>query len=617
MAQVIADRRDIDFVLYEQFDVESLLDCDRYRDLNRKACDMVIDAARDFGIKEILPTYAAGDREGVRFEAGKVRVPECFRRPHRLFVENEWSAMTEDPDLGGQGLPHVIAKAANEFLVGANFAFTAYATLGHGAGKMVELFGTPEQKALFLEKLYTGQWGGSMLLTEPEAGSDVGALTTAARPNPDGTYSLSGNKIFITNGEQDLTENIIHPVLARIEGAPAGTKGISIFLVPKYWVEPDGGMGDFNDVVCTGVEEKMGLHGSPTCSLTLGGSGKCRGWLLGEPNQGMRIMFHMMNEARLDVGFQGFSHATAAYLYALDYARQRRQGRDLAAGKDAAAPSVPIIVHPDVRRMLMWMKAHVDGMRSFLYYVALAFDRKETAADADQAAYWRDLIDLLIPVVKSYCSDRGFEVCTQAMQVYGGYGYTSEYPVEQLARDCKITSIYEGTNGIQAMDLLGRKLGMKKGAVFMAFLAEIAKVIAQAKQTQGLEALSGKLETAMNRLGETAMYIGKTAMSPDFKVAFSYATPFLDVMGDVITAWMLLWRAAVAQPALEKLVGDAQGEERRALIEKNKNAAFYAGQIKSAEYFIEAVLPVTLGRMDAIQAGSKAVVDILEPSFGA
>ncbi len=615
MAQTIADRRDIDFVLYEQLRIEDLFASARYRDLNRKACDMVVNEARTFGIKEILPTYAAGDREGVRFEAGNVTVAECFRRPHRLFVENGWIAMTEDPDLGGQGLPHVIAKAASEYLVGANFAFTAYATLGHGAGKMVELFGTERQKALFLKKLYAGVWGGSMLLTEPEAGSDVGALTTSARPNPDGTYSITGAKIFITNGEQDLTENIIHPVLARIEGAPAGTRGISIFLVPKYWVEPDGSLGAFNDVVCTGVEEKMGLHGSPTCSLTLGGGGKCRGWLLGEANQGMKIMFHMMNEARLDVGFQGFAHATTAYLYALDYARQRRQGRDLAAGKDPEAQAVPIICHPDVRRMLMWMKAHVDGMRSFLYFVALAFDRKETSADPSETDYWQGLIDLLTPVVKSYCSDRGFEVCVQAMQVYGGYGYTREYPVEQLARDCKITSIYEGTNGIQAMDLLGRKLALKKGAVFMDLIAAMRKTAVEARETPVLADLADAVDEAVGALGDVALQLARQANSPTFKVAFAHAGPFLDVVGDTILAWMHLWRAATAAPRLAVLA--AGKTDPAAVVAENRQAAFYDGQLKTARFFIRSILPVTQGRIQAILNAEASPTVIDEKAFGA
>ena len=292
-------------------------------------------------------------------------------------------------------------------------------------------------------------------MTEPQAGSDVGALTTTAVKNPDGTYSITGNKIFITNGEYDLAENIIHPVLARIEGDPPGTKGISIFMVPKIWVDEDGSLGEPNDVVCTGIEEKMGIHASSTCSITLGGKGKCRGLLLGEECQGMKIMFYMMNEARLGVGFQAFNYASTAYLYALNYARERIQGRDLESGKDPEAPQVPIIQHPDVRRMLLEMKAYVEGMRSFVYYVGQCLEREALAASEEEKAFYKGFGDLLTPLVKAYCAQRGFDVCVQAVQVYGGYGYIKEYPVEQLVRDCKITSIYEGTDGIQAMDLLG------------------------------------------------------------------------------------------------------------------------------------------------------------------
>jgi alkylation response protein AidB-like acyl-CoA dehydrogenase len=616
MAQLISDRRDIDFVLYEQMGVEELLKSEKYGDMNRKMFDMIVSEARNFGIKEILPTYTEGDRQGIRFENGKVLTPDCFRRPHELYVQNEWLAMTEDPEYGGQGLPHVIAQAASEYLVGASFAFTAYGTLGHGTGKMVELFGTEEQKKLFLKNLYTGHWGGSMLLTEPDAGSDVGALTTTATKNDDGTYTITGNKIFITNGDQDLTENIIHPVLARIEGAPGGTAGISIFLVPKYWVHPDGRMGEFNDVVCTGVEEKMGLHGSPTCSLTLGGKGQCRGQLLGEENRGMMIMFHMMNEARLDVGVQGFLHGSSAYMYAVNYARQRRQGRDLAAGKDRDAPQVPIIQHPDVRRMLMGMKADVEGMRSFVYYVAYCFDRVDCSDDETEQAHFNGLIELLTPLVKAYCSEKGFDACVEAMQVYGGYGYTQEYPVEQLARDCKITSIYEGTNGIQAMDLLGRKIGMKKGEIFMGFLTEIGKTVSMAREAGGLDDLADALEGATGRLGDTALTLGRTARSEDYRTAFSMAHPFLMAMGDVIMAWMHLWRAATATPALEKLVGGLDEAALKKKIGKNKNAAFYDGVVKTARYYIRSVLPVAIGKMAAIANMDDAMVAMDEKSFG-
>nr|MBL0715365.1 acyl-CoA dehydrogenase [Desulfobacterales bacterium] len=328
MAQLIADRRDIDFVLYDQLGIETLFQTERYRDINRKLADMVINEARQFSLKEILPTFAEGDREGVTFDKGRVRVPRCFHRAYRYYREGEWLAMTEAPALGGQGLPQIVAQAAHEYLTGANFSFAAFGILGHGTGKMIEQFGNDGQKSLFLEKLYTGEWAGTMLLTEPEAGSDVGALTTTAVKKPDGTYTLSGSKIFITCGDHDVTPNIIHPVLARIEGAPTGSRGISIFLVPKIWVNDDGSLGEPNGIVCTGIEEKMGIHGSPTCSMALGTSEPCRGLLLGEENKGMRIMFQMMNEARLGVGQQGYLHGSEAYLYAADYAKTRIQGRD-------------------------------------------------------------------------------------------------------------------------------------------------------------------------------------------------------------------------------------------------------------------------------------------------
>jgi alkylation response protein AidB-like acyl-CoA dehydrogenase len=366
MAQVIADRRDIDFVLHEQFQVEDLSKHEIYADFNKKTVDLVISEARNLAVKEILPTQVLGDREGVRFENGNVMVPESFKRIWELYKEGEWIAMTEDIEWGGQGMPRTIALAAQDYFVGANLALLMYAGLTHGAGKLVQTFGTDKQKSLYLKKMYTGKWTGTMLLTEPEAGSDVGALTTSAVKNDDGTYSITGNKIFISGGDHDLAENIIHPVLARIEGAPAGTKGISLFLVPKIWVNDDGSLGEFNDVVCTGVEEKMGIHGNATCSLALGGNGKCRGTLLGEENKGMRAMFLMMNEARLSVGLQGFCCASSAYLYALNYARERVQGKHLLKMMDKEASSVPIIQHPDVRRQLLTMKAYVDGMRSLI-----------------------------------------------------------------------------------------------------------------------------------------------------------------------------------------------------------------------------------------------------------
>ncbi len=617
MAQMIADRRDIDFVLHEQLQIETLSKHERFADFNKKTIDMVVTEARNLAVKEILPTQKIGDEEGCRFDAGVVTTPESFHRIYDLVKEGEWVAMPEDPEWGGQGMPQTLALAAGDYLVGANFSFMMYPGLTHGAGKLVEEFGTEKQKQLFLKKMYTGEWAGTMLLTEPQAGSDVGALTSTAVKNDDGTYSITGNKIFISGGEHDLAGNIIHPVLARIEGAPQGTRGISLFLVPKIWVNDDGSLGEFNDVVCTGIEEKMGIHGNATCSLTLGGKGKCRGTLLGKENKGMRAMFLMMNEARLLVGLQGFTCASNAYVNAVNYARERKQGKNLLQAMNENAEAVAIIQHPDVRRQLIHMKALVEGMRSLLYYMGMCSDQVNIAKDEAEKDKYQGLIEILTPVAKGYVTDRAFEVCSQGVQVYGGYGYIREYPMEQLMRDCRITMIYEGTNGIQAMDLLGRKLGMKKGKPIMDLLGEIQKTIAAAKVIPALQDYAVQVEKAVNKLGEVAMHLGATAMSPNVMSAFAFAHPFLDVTGDVMMAWMLLWRAAIAATQMEKLAGSLDAEARSKAVEKNKNAAFYEGQIRSAEYFIYSILPVTWGKMKAITTTNSAAVDIPEAAFGA
>ena len=604
MAQLIADRRDIDFVLHEQLQIEALSEHEKYAEFNKKTIDLVISEARNLAIKELLPAQIDGDREGARFENGKVTVPASYHKAWELFKEGEWVALSDDPEWGGQGMPATLSLAANDYFIGANFAFMMYPGLTHGAGRLIHTFGTQKQKDLYLKKMFTGQWTGTMLLTEPEAGSDVGALTTSAVKNDDGTYSITGNKIFISSGEHDMAENIIHPVLARIEGAPQGTRGISLFLVPKIRVNDDGSLGEPNDVVCTGIEEKMGIHGNATCSLSLGSKGNCRGTLLGEENKGMRAMFQMMNEARLLVGLQGLACASTAYVYAVNYARERVQGRHLLKVLEDDAPDVPIIEHPDVRRMLMTMKVYVEGMRSLLYYIANCEDKIRISDKEEDRARYQGLIDLLIPVGKGYVTDKAFEVCSLGVQVYGGYGYIKEYPMEQLLRDCRITLIYEGTNGIQAMDLLGRKLGMNKGKPIMDLLGEVQKTIASAKSMPGLEALAAKVEAAVNKLGEVALHIGQKGMSPDTRmVAFAHACSFMEVCGDVVFAWLLLWRACIA----------AQNLENGA---KKKDIEFYEGQIKSAEFFAHSILPVSRGKMKAILESSSAAVDISADAFG-
>jgi alkylation response protein AidB-like acyl-CoA dehydrogenase len=603
MVQYIADRKDIDFVLHEQLQVGDLSKYDRYAEFNKKTVDLIVSEARNLAIKEILPTQRLGDQEGCTFDNGNVSVPESFHKAYRLLKDGEWVAMTEDPEWGGQGMPITVAMAASDYFVGANYAFMMYPGLTHGSGKLIQVFGTDKQKELYLEKMYSGEWTGTMMLTEPQAGSDVGALTTSAVKNDDGTYSIIGSKIFISSGEHDLSENIVHAVLARIENAPAGTKGISLFLVPKIWINDDGSLGDFNDVVCTGIEEKMGIHGNVTCSITLGGKGKCRGTLLGEENKGMRAMFLMMNEARLLVGLQGFGCASSAYMYAVDYARERVQGKNLLNMRDKDAPSVPIIQHPDVRRQLLMMKAYIEGMRSLLYYIGWCEDKIKVTHSEEEKDKYQGIIDVLIPIGKGYVTDRAFEVCNHGLQIYGGYGYIKDYPMEQLLRDCRITMLYEGTNGIQAMDLLGRKLGMNKGKPFMDLLGEMGQTLAAARGISGLEDFATKLEEAINKLGEVALHIGTTAFSNKILNAFAFAYPFMEVTGDVIMAWMLLWRSSIAALKLEKGA-------------RKKDTAFYEGQLKSAEFFFNSILPVTLGKMKTIRTTNGAAVEISEDSFG-
>ena len=602
MAQLLADRRDIEFVIWEQMNGEEIINKGNYEGFNRKVCDMMITEARKLAVNEVLPTLQDGDRRGVVFDKGEVKVPESFHRPYGLLKEGEWSSVSVPEEMGGQGAPHFIGYAIEEYFTAANWSLLSYQSMNANAAKMIHLYGTPELKAAYVKKMVAGQWGGTMLLTEPGAGSDVGALETSAVKNADGTYSLTGNKIFITSGEHDLAENIIHPVLARVEGAPPGTKGISIFIVPKYLVNDDGSLGERNDIVCSGVEEKMGIHGSATCSMTIGAKGRCIGYLLGQENQGMKIMFHMMNGMRMEVGLSGLSQASAAYLLAVNYARERIQGRDIESHADRSAPSVPIIKHPDVRRNLLEMKSYVNGMRSFFYYVTTIEMR---ASDADSEAERQlneDLFSLYTPVLKEYLAVKGHDVCTQAIQVFGGAGYTRDYPVEQYARDVKIHSIFEGASGIQAMDLLARKLGKQNGQVFDAFLKEVLKVSDSAKRTDNLAGLGERVETAAHRLAETAAFMGKTAASPRIKVAFAHSLPFLHAMGDTIMAWMLLWRAVVAN---EKLAGNP----------KKKDKIFYLGQIKTAEFFIRTLLPAGLGVMDAILDSSDAAIEIKDDAL--
>jgi len=602
MAQLIADRRDVDFVLHEQI---KMVEHERFEEFNKKMINMIVSEARTLAIKEILPTFKEGDEIGCTLENGVVTVPPSFQKAWQHYCDGEWLAMCDDPEVGGQGMPKLVGCAALEYMTGANSAFMLYYGMTHGAAKLVEAFGDETQKKLYMKKMFAGTWGGTMLLTEPEAGSDVGALTTTATRNEDGTFSIKGSKIFISAGEHNLCDNIIHPVLARIEGAPAGTRGISLFLVPKYFVNEDGSLGDFNHVVCTGLEHKMGIHGNATASLSLGEKGECIGTLLGEENKGMPGMFKMMNEARAFVGMQGFSVASASYMYSLDYARTRIQGRDVqanknATGKDATAKDVAIIQHPDVKRQLLNMKVYTEGMRSLIYYYGKCQDIVQTTDDQQLKTDTAALIEVLTPIVKGYITDKSLEVCSHGIQVYGGYGYVSEYPVEQLMRDSRIFMIYEGTNGIQAMDLIGRKLAMNGGNSFTYFIDQIKKTIDEAKTIEGIETLVEKVSSALSKFEALSMDISQRMRSENMVNALSFAHPFLETTGDVTFAWMHLWRATIAHQKLAKLAKSDNMDDMIAKAEKNKEAAYYFGLINTSVNVTKTTKTYTLSLLSLI-----------------
>jgi len=616
MANLLVDERDVKFVLFEQLNIEQLSETARYADYSREMYDMVLEQAWKLAVNEMAPANREGDEQGCVWEDGKVRVPESYHRPFEMYRQGGWLPIAEAVESGGQGFPVVVGLAAIEAFGAANLSLFLYPGLTHGAGRLIEVFGTGEQKRTFMDKLYSCEWSGTMCLTEPQAGSDVGALLTKAVPNEDGTYSITGTKTFISCGEHDLTENIVHMVLARIEGAPPGTKGLSLFIIPK--LRQENGELVSNDVVCPGIEHKLGIHGSATSTLNFGENNNCIGYLLDEKNQGMRIMFQMMNESRLFVGMQGQSHASTAYLYALHYAKERNQGPDASRLKDPHAPKVPIINHPDVRRMLMFMKSVSEGLRALLYYVGFSEDMVRSSESQEEKEKYQDFIDILIPVCKAYGSDMGFRVCETAIQVLGGYGYCQEYPVEQFLRDCKIASIYEGTNGIQALDLVGRKLVIKRGQLFKRLITETEEFLKWARKSFELRELVATFEAAREQLIQVTKYFGLRGMTEDYIETLLYATPYLELFGDVAVGLMLLWQALIAQRRLQEIYLDAGAKDahsQRQVLASNRSAAFYRGKVASAEFFITNVLSLSQGKAKAIMSGQRAAVEITEDAF--
>ncbi|MCS6856713.1 MAG: acyl-CoA dehydrogenase [Sandaracinaceae bacterium] len=601
-----ADLRDFEFLLFEQFRLDELLSKPPFENWGRDEVRMALEESCEFAQKVLGPLNVVGDRVGCKLENGRVITPPGFKEAWKALFEAGWRVLSEREEVGGQGAPHTLQALVEEMFSGANCAFMTYPGLAIGAVHLIDTFGTPELKRLFVPKMYGGKWGGTMCLTEPQAGSDVGAATTSARRNPDGTYSIKGTKIFITGGDHDCAENIVHLVLARVEGAPPGTKGLSLFVVPKIRVNPDGSLGEPNDVKVIGLEHKMGLHGSATCVLQFGEEDRCIGYLCGtKENEGIRQMFQMMNYARIGVGVQGLAVASAAYLCALDYAKERKQGSSVKEWKNPLAPRVPIIEHPDIRRMLLEMKSKVEGIRALIVKLTMHQDRARVlqGKDDDKVAYHLGQVDLLTPIVKAYGSEQAFRICELAMQVYGGAGYIRDYPIEQYMRDSRVFSIYEGTNHIQALDLVGRKLTQDGGRHAQAFISDMSRFIEENGRHPVFGQAIRTLGQAKEALANSAFQLLQWFQSGEIERVPLHANRFLEMMSETAVGWLLLDAAIIADEAQQK-------------CEKgSRDWAFYEGKKQAALFFASTFLPEVPLKAQIMASGDRSALEIPVESF--
>jgi alkylation response protein AidB-like acyl-CoA dehydrogenase len=585
MGQYIAPLRDMQFVLHELLNVEQeLKQLPAHADVDADIINQVLEEGGKFASEVLFPLNHSGDREGCALdkETHVVKTPKGFQEAYKQYVDAGWPSLSCDPEYGGQGLPLVLNNSFYEMLNSANQAWTMYPGLSHGAYECLHEHGTPEQKAMYLPKLVAGEWTGTMCLTEPHCGTDLGLLRTKAEPQGDGSYKITGGKIFISAGEHEMSANIVHLVLARLPEAPIGTKGISLFLVPKFLPNADGSLGARNPIFCGAIEEKMGIHGNSTCQMNLDGA---TGWLIGEPNKGLNAMFVMMNAARLGVGMQSLGLTEVAYQNALVYAKDRLQMRSLSGPKAPEKAADPIIVHPDVRRMLLTARAYAEAGRAFSSYVALQIDRELHHPDEDVRKEAADEVALLTPIIKSFLTDNGWIATSEAMQVYGGHGYIAEWGMEQYVRDARINMIYEGTNTIQSLDLLGRKILMDNGAKLRKFGDKIKAFV----EENGLDETMSEFVTPLGELGDKVgkltMEIGMKAFQNQDEVGAA-AVPYLRVVGHLVFSYFFAQMAKVA------------------LARQDSGDNFYKAKLATARFYFARLYPETAMLIRQARSGS-------------